>query len=314
MIRQAFSARTSTVVGCGPNPASCVKTMHEWKLKVGLRDYSLAVTLEPNSGKYFIRIDGKVAAKPMAPEEVERVVTVGTSDYLLRRNEEGSLDLEFLARITLDEEAATERGALAGRNLLRAAGLVVAVAVAALGYLTIRWGSSIPANWTEHGVAESILTGSFPGMPDESAAWFRIDKSQRHGGRLALRQSDHEYILSWVDYPAARSTAGVWTPIVELVGEVVSPLRAELTREERFSLNGNPAIAFTAVTESREWHSDGASLQGIVSRRAGSLYVAMVIYPKRDHLTLQARRFLRSVRLAEPDGEPILFVNHDSAK
>jgi hypothetical protein len=275
--------------------------MHEWNLRAGLRNYSLSVTRDPKSGRDFIRVDGRVAAKPMAPEESERVVTVGTSDYLLLRNEDGGMDLELLSRVTLDDEEFTERGEMAGRNLFRAAVLVVAFAIASLAYLAYGWASRLSAEWSQYEVADTILTGLFPGVPNESAARFRVDNAARHGRKLALRQGDHEYILSWIEYPEAESATEVWPPILELVGELTGPLKADVTREERVSLSGNPAISFTAATSSREWHLEGATLRGLVSRRAGSLYVAMVIHPGRDHMTLEASRFLRSVRLAAPE-------------
>jgi hypothetical protein len=59
-----------------------------WTLKVLGREYLVSLT-DGEGGKLIPRVDGKAAAKALAPEESERLLNVGGAVYLLQRNESG---------------------------------------------------------------------------------------------------------------------------------------------------------------------------------------------------------------------------------
>jgi hypothetical protein len=65
----------------------------KWDVEVNGQDY--AVTIErAENGKDVVRIDGRVATKPIGPEEKDRSINVGGSSYILRRQGAEKYDLQ----------------------------------------------------------------------------------------------------------------------------------------------------------------------------------------------------------------------------
>jgi hypothetical protein len=65
----------------------------KWDVEVNGQDY--AVTIErAENGKDVVRIDGRVATKPIGPEEKDRSINVGGSPYILRRQGADKFDLQ----------------------------------------------------------------------------------------------------------------------------------------------------------------------------------------------------------------------------
>jgi hypothetical protein len=64
-----------------------------WQVEGVGQDYEVTVVRGEN-GKDVVRVNGRVAAKPMAPEETERAVEVGGRTYVLRRQGADKFDLQ----------------------------------------------------------------------------------------------------------------------------------------------------------------------------------------------------------------------------
>jgi hypothetical protein len=66
----------------------------QWNVDVDGRDYFVSVDRAEN-GKDVVRIDGRVAAKPIGPEEKDRAITIGGCPYALKRLGADKYDLEL---------------------------------------------------------------------------------------------------------------------------------------------------------------------------------------------------------------------------
>ncbi len=64
-----------------------------WDVDVNGQDYVVSVDRAEN-GKDVVRINGRVAAKPIAPEEKDRSINIGGWPYILRRQGTDSYDLQ----------------------------------------------------------------------------------------------------------------------------------------------------------------------------------------------------------------------------
>jgi len=64
-----------------------------WSVESDGQDYEVSVVRAEN-GKDVVRVNGRVAAKPIGPEEKEREVPVGSRTYILRRRGADSFDLQ----------------------------------------------------------------------------------------------------------------------------------------------------------------------------------------------------------------------------
>ena len=67
-------------------------TPAEWTIKVEDQDHNVTLTPTPN-GKMIVRVDGRTVAKPISPEESERIVPVGNALYVVTRDEDGEFFL-----------------------------------------------------------------------------------------------------------------------------------------------------------------------------------------------------------------------------
>jgi hypothetical protein len=67
---------------------------HEWDVDVNGRTYVVSLT-EAEGNRWVPRVDGRAAAKALAPEESERLIRVGEAEYLLSRQSDGGFALDF---------------------------------------------------------------------------------------------------------------------------------------------------------------------------------------------------------------------------
>ena len=66
----------------------------KWNVDVDGREYVVSVDRAEN-GKDVVRVDGRVAAKPISPEEKDRAISVGGFPYSLRRLSADKYDLDL---------------------------------------------------------------------------------------------------------------------------------------------------------------------------------------------------------------------------
>lgn len=64
-----------------------------WQVESDGQDYEVSVVRAEN-GKDFVRVNGRVAAKPIGAEEKEREFAVGSRTYILRRRGADTFDLQ----------------------------------------------------------------------------------------------------------------------------------------------------------------------------------------------------------------------------
>ncbi|HEV7764499.1 MAG TPA: hypothetical protein VGQ76_05820 [Thermoanaerobaculia bacterium] len=70
-------------------------TSRSWTVDVDGAERRVAVETDPESGRTQIRVDGRMAARPMGAQETERTFMIGSVGYVLRRDENGELELDI---------------------------------------------------------------------------------------------------------------------------------------------------------------------------------------------------------------------------
>ena len=70
-------------------------TTREWPAEVDGQSHTISIERGEN-GKDLIRVDGKMAARPLAPHEKERTIPVGGSTWIVRRDLTGELSVSEL--------------------------------------------------------------------------------------------------------------------------------------------------------------------------------------------------------------------------
>ena len=76
-----------------------------WTVDVDGRKHTVTVDHDWQSRRATIRVDGRMAVKPMSGEESERAVPVGSTPYVIRRLENDTFDLDIPPEVFLDRAA-----------------------------------------------------------------------------------------------------------------------------------------------------------------------------------------------------------------
>ena len=87
--------------------------MASWDLFINGADYSVSVERMPN-GKDAIRVNGRIAAKPMEPGDAESALSVGGKPYIIRRRGADEFDvIEDKSGMAAERSRSTARAVLA---------------------------------------------------------------------------------------------------------------------------------------------------------------------------------------------------------
>lgn len=179
-------------------------TQQTFDVSVGNETQRLEVALDPESGKTTIRLNGRMAARPMLPSDESRDVQIGTDRYQLLRRGDGEFELEFIgglevqtlaqaqAAAKLDAEAMSPSGYLPVGKII--AGVVLLVVIA-LALPAIKNGLGI--GWYQHKSADGRFTFQ---MPEPPAA----DEHMTAGLKVLEyigRSGEHEFYVGYVDLP-----------------------------------------------------------------------------------------------------------------
>lgn len=295
---------------------------NSWTIDVDgvLRD--LTIEESAATGKTAIRIDGKMAAKPLLPEERERVFTMGATRITVRRAG-GSFDVETAderpdagmpqqfdppARSAaappsrqqtyapppparaVPEKPSRSTGAPLRQVLLIA--IVAAIVVWAIPVVK-RWS----ATWKPYVAPDASFRISFPFEPaiTTKSETVRDRTIDIHfvGGELA----GHELTLGYFDLPVEVSYAEEYrvSPWFE-AGEnaIVSHYGGKVVKRWESNVNGHVGEEF--IVEAGE-----KAMRGKVAVNRRRIFMALAVVPKGDATAYDVGQFLRSLEL--PDEE-----------
>src|SRR5687768_6793689 len=87
--------RASYSLTAGYRHSNLPAHMKSWNVDVDGAERRVVAETDPESGRTQIRVDGRMAARPMGAHESERKFTVGLTGYVLRRDDAGELDLDL---------------------------------------------------------------------------------------------------------------------------------------------------------------------------------------------------------------------------
>lgn len=150
-------------------------TAQTFEISVGLDQHKIDVQQDATSGKTMIRVDGRMAARPMSPAESSRELQVGPERYELHRSAGGSFELEFLGAVEQNMPAAP--GVMPGMRprapavkqqtssfpLFRVLGALVAFALLSFIYPWVRDAAGI--GWYHYDSPDGRFSFQMPAPP-----------------------------------------------------------------------------------------------------------------------------------------------------
>jgi len=255
---------------------------------------------DPQSGRTAIRVDGRMAARPMAREEQERTFAVGSVTYVLRRNG-AELDLDIApAHLQAPPQASpartgpgTTKTPAAQKKPVPVFKIVSSIVLTLVLSAAVRWGfryftyMSVP--WQSYTHDDRRFRLNFAGVPE---------KSSRNAGMLRTMQlkssyEGHFYILEFVEFPELIPDDKQGAITDDAFNAIVKAEKWKLIKREW----GNRGLNFIAeVPRSSDW-SEGTARGSIIPHR-DRIYIVYAFVPRGEALGWDVGEFLRSLELA----------------
>src|ERR1041385_7330932 len=172
-----------------------------WSVEVGGIDHVVVVESDPETKRAGVRVDGRLAAKPLSATEDERELTIGGAPYILRRvKDDFELDLSPEAFTTRRSGA---RSAAPPPEKSRSKTWIAYVVGALIALGLIRYGARsfqyMRVPWQPYSEADGSFTAKFPEKPRE-----KEDTKNIVGDLWTVRSrfasyKDHFYAVEYLD-------------------------------------------------------------------------------------------------------------------
>lgn len=263
---------------------------------------------DPQSGRVAIRVDGRMATRPMSAEEEERTFTVGSVTYILRRQGD-ELDLDIAppdlqaepapapapaARRTMPgttvAPAARRKGVPVGRII---GGVILTLVIG----VAVRYGGDVVTYmrvpWKSYMHPDRMFQVNFAAVPERSGYSIATQAGVLPALQLKSKHQRHYYVVELIELPV-HALFDEAQLVPNVLDAIVKTGKWNLLKREW----ENRGLSFIAeVPQSKDW-SQGTA-RGMVAARHGRIYIVYAFVPRGEVLSLDVGAFLRSFDLAE---------------
>jgi hypothetical protein len=277
-----------------------------WKVSYDGPTREIVADTDPQTGRVTVRVDGRMATKPMAPDEDERTFNVGSVTYILRRTPD-ELDLDIAPPELQAQPAAPAPRKTTAAGTAPAAkkakpvpifriifGIVLTVVIGG----AVRYGSHVVTYmrvpWRSYTHPDRTFRVNFAGVPQQSRDNVATLAGVLQTTQLRSKYERHFYVVEFIDLPEEPSldqqnplVTGVFNAIVK--GEKWNVLKKDW---------GYRGLDFVAEVPESEDTSKGTA-RGSVFIRHARIYAVYAFVPRGEALSWDTGEFLRSLELAE---------------
>lgn len=272
-----------------------------WPVDDGQRSATLTLDHDEQSGRLFVRVDGRAVASPLQPHEEERTVRWSGQTYRLLRVR-GEWDMEFVpGPPEVPRSPAKATAAPSRPPLMKASGvsfssvvstlligLLLAAGVGVWKYMH-RWTGS----WVEYKPADSRFEVSFPSQP-----------SKRDAGRTFTllnenREMKQTFEFSYAQAPVVLETQQADAILNSAIDRYISRVKAKLTKKETGYFARHDATFFEADQPKSDGFPDGSHVRAVAIYQANRIYVAAFTSERDQANAPEALRFFGAIRIGE---------------
>ena len=288
-----------------------------WTVDVDGVRRTISVERDPKTGRAMIRVDGRMAAKPMSDEEQEREVPVGSMVYVIRRIGEDKFDLDVPPETFLDpKRKTTPQGRTQhGRNAESSGtgkkigagigGTIVILIVLALLRVGREGFSYMRVPWKPYKAADGSFNVNFAGDPKQETESMNLLGDLWNIVSYESRYKNHFYVVQHIDTHVVVTEKNAANLLTQYLDGWMGALNANLQTKEPASLGRNPAIKFVAripkgAGEGEEKLNVDARMRGIIAMRGRRILVAWTLAAERDRITADLQKFLESFEVPPP--------------
>jgi hypothetical protein len=287
-----------------------------WAVDVEGTRHTITVERDEQMRRSMIRVDGKMAGRPISDGEEEREIRVGGARYVVRRLEDGRFDLDVPPEVFLNPEAKPARARTHNAKPEKSGGRIGAIiggviVLAVVGGL-LRVGreglSYMRVPWKAYSDSEGTFKVNFPGDPKQSSETMNINGDLWNVISLESRYKNHIYAVEYVDAHMVITKKGAPDVLDRFLEGWMEAVSAKLVSKEPISLGRNPAISFIARLpkgsgEGEEKLPVDARQRGIIALRDKRIIVAWTLTAEADKVSWDIDKFFQSFEIPPPAAE-----------
>lgn len=284
-----------------PNESSS----RSWTVDVDGSERRVTAETDPESGRTHIRVDGRIAARPLGPADSDRQFSIGSVAYVLRRTDEGEFDLDLDANAPLPAVAPPAYKLKAPKEKPRnLKGVIFGVVLTVLLIPAARWTIDavqyMRVPWKVHDAPDHRWRISFPSTPEESTKSLGVGGMVLRTVKLQSRYRRHTYVLEWIEFPFYIPPEKESELFSGALDGMVKHEKAELIKKDWSTISLHYSLQFfVRMPKNQDW--SGGTARGHIARSGNRLYIVYAYVPPRETLSFDVGEFLRSFRL--PDGD-----------
>jgi hypothetical protein len=276
----------------------------------------ITVAVDPETKRVAIRVDGRIAARPMAPEELEREVPVGNLKYVVRRLDNDAFDLD-LAPVAEPEQfeqfpqegdpgmpvqpqhpPQKEKSGGGGLKWL------MVIAVIAAGFFlsrTLMRRFEYRVAWMPYSAPDGSFKANYSGLPNEDTKTGNYDGETWNVKSVSSKFKNHSYLVEYVDHDGVVTAAGAPTLIQDYFGRWAKQMNASVLSQETASVGGNPALKFVIKIPASADGAGGETVApGVVAFRSKRVFFVSAAAPEGDQSLPDLGAFVSSFELPPP--------------
>lgn len=277
---------------------------NEWIVTVDGTDRRVVAERDDESGRVQIRIDGRMAARPLGAHETERRFTIGETGYLLQRDASGELlfDLDPDAPLPRVAPPAYKRAEPAEKPPRRMRRVVIGAIVTLLLLPAVRWTLDairyMRVPWEVYTAPGRQFRIAFPGEPEETSDEIKVGEVVARTVKLETRHHNHMYILEWLEFPFVIPPEAEGEVITGAINAMVKSEGAKLIQSGWSTAAHRDSMHFVMhMPDNEDW--SGGTARGHAVRFRNRLYIQYAYVPRGESLGYDVGEYLRSFDLPE---------------
>lgn len=284
-----------------------------WNVDVDGVTRQIVVDTDEAAQRTAVRVDGRMVTRPLSSDEHERIFTVGSTAYQLKRVLDGTFDLDIAppqyqpapappSAATL-QRAQTATGA-AKHTMTRVAvpkkkgfpifKVIFAIIVSIAGFIGIRYLASaytyMSVPWKTYTHEDNRFRIKFAGKPERSTEFISTPVGVLRTVQLKTHHARHHYVVEYIDLP--------FVVPVEKEGPLVEGVLKEIAGKDRVLTSewSGAALNFIIeVSKKKDW-SEG-TMRGKIRCEGRRLYIVYAFVPRGESIGWDVGEFLRSLEV-----------------
>ena len=274
-----------------------------WTVDVDGSERHVTAETDPESGRTQIRVDGRMAARPLGANDPDRQFTIGSVAYVLRRTDEGELDLDLDPNAPLPAVAPPAYKLKGPKEKPRGLGrMIFGVVITVLLIPAVRWTVDavqyMRVPWQVHDAPDRRWRISFPTPPEETTENISAGGMSLRTVKLVSRYRRHIYALEWVQFPFYIPPEKESELMTSALDAMVKGESAQLIKKEWATISMQYSLHFfMRMPKNKDW--SGGTARGHIVRSGNRLYIVYAYVPPRETLSFDVGEFLRSLRLPD---------------